>query len=301
MTTDLFNVAQALHRRGHYAQAHQAIIECIESAVNVRHGERLADGLLLFADNLLHYCPEGGDPFTARKAAASEALELFRQLGDTRGEARALLVLSSVDVLNCSSLAAGSLAAASACGDKKVAAGAIRQIANCRSILGDGAEALRLATEAVDIARQEGDGNLLSQCLYTLGIIESDHIGRSKAFGEMVSLRLGGHEELDFACRVAGAASLVIYNDVDLAEKWWNVCLEIARSHGDVSLEGVACRGLAEVASIRGQTAKAEELGALADVLCPTPGASEFERAAEAGNVENAFEVVKSLVAPRKT
>jgi hypothetical protein len=92
-----FERAVEAHRGERYVEANALIIECLESASNIRDGECLAKGLLLFADNLFYHCPEGDNPFEGRRVAAKEALGLFRELGDRRGEARAVLILASWD------------------------------------------------------------------------------------------------------------------------------------------------------------------------------------------------------------
>lgn len=94
-----YKLELALDARAHenYEEAHGLLLDCLASAAERRDGAVLANALLAFADNLLEWCPGDDDPFHSRKCATEEALTVFRGIGDPAGEARALLILASVD------------------------------------------------------------------------------------------------------------------------------------------------------------------------------------------------------------
>ena len=291
--------ATEAHREGRYEEANVLIIECLESAGNIRDGECLANGLLLFADNLLCHCPEGDDPFEGRRVAAQEALRLFRELGDRRGESRALLILASVDFEHGDELANEGLGVAREIGDKPLMAKAMNWIANSLYVSGKKQEGVNLASDAVQIARECNDAELLSRTLFTLGYLTDDVPVRIAAFEEMsrVPERRSG-----FGQRMCMAASLLVDDgEFERAEDLWQRSLAIARELGDVELEGGVLRGQAQLLRARGgDEAKIEELEAMANALGgPVPDLTEFVKATEAGDTRNMLAKVKALLGGR--
>jgi tetratricopeptide (TPR) repeat protein len=292
-----FERAVEAHREERYREANALIIECLESASNIRDGECLANGLLLFADNLLCYCPEGDDPFEGRRVAAQEALRLFRDLGDRRGEARSLLILASVDV--DLDLGEESLKVAREIGDKPLMADAMSWIGNSLYMSGKKQEGVSAASEAVQLARECNDPELLLQTLFTLGLLADDVPVRIAAFEEMASVvpeRRGG-----FGRRLNPAASLLLDDgELELAERLWQVSLSIARDRGDAGAEGSVLLGLASLARKRGDEAKADELEAMGKVLIgPVPDLTEFGKAAESGDGRSALAALKAALGGR--
>lgn len=253
-------------------------------------------GSLLYAENVLWWCPQGKDPFLARKEAANEALQLCRQQSDKRGEAHALLLLSTVDFANGFSLAEESLSVARTADDKVAIANALCQMASYSATLGDKGQSQSLASQAVAVARQQQDADVLARSLDIFALRDADPVRRAQTYREMACLNVT--KKLGFACRLAGAVSVVVDDDPVLATALANRCLEIAQSLGDAELEGLAYRCLAQAARARGETAKAEELEVVASVLCPLPkvDVSAFEKVVAGGDRRATWDAFKAIL-----
>lgn len=292
---DAFDQALTAHRERRYEDAHSLLLDCLESAANIHDGETLANGLLLFADNLLYCCPVGDDPFECRKLAAEEALKLFRDEGDNVGEARALLIIASADFSRGLELATESLRIARELCDNRLSAKAMAWIGNHLSLCGKDQESLAIASEAVQLARQCSDTELLVETLFTLGLVAANQPDtRIAAFEEMAALmpdRKGG-----FARRLTAAASLVMDDDPNRANDWYNRCLPIARELNETSLEAAILTGLSQIARARGEIAKADELEMLGKILLgPMPDFTEFQKAVESGDTDGAMSILKAI------
>jgi hypothetical protein len=274
-----------------YEDAHSLIIECLESAASLDDRERLANALLLLADNLLYCCPEGEDRFAYRKFAAEQALNFFRELDDRRGEARALLTLASVadDGLN---QADASLAITRELDDQETIVKAMCWIANHQSIAGK--ESCDF-TEAIRLARETRSAELLFMALFVQGVInESDCLA---TFSELASLKPAPVWKRKFVRRLNAAASLISQDHADRAEVWWNECLPIAREIGDVSLEGSILLGLSGIVRSRGESAKADDMEAVGKVMLgPIPDFSDFIQAADTKHLPAAMAALQAIV-----
>ncbi|HWB10684.1 MAG TPA: hypothetical protein VG826_15755 [Pirellulales bacterium] len=296
---DQLHLVEEAQRNEQYQEAHAILVECLESARNVRAYERLANALLLFADNLLEWCPEGDDPFERRKMAAEEALKLFSELADKRGEARALLILATVDRERSFELANGALALARQLGDKAITAQAMRYLGNHASIAGQTREALEMASEAVRLAEESGDAELLAEAAFVLGVVTEDQAARIEAFETMARLEARYRRKRRFASRLAAAAGMIADQEQELAIAWNNRCLAIARAVSDPRFEGSVLRGLAQIERARGNTDKAEELEAMSNVMCPLPDMTELVKGAENRDMGMMSEAVKAMLGIR--
>jgi hypothetical protein len=296
---DHLRLVEEAQRGEQYQEAHAILVECLESARNVRDYERLANALLLFADNLLEWCPEGDDPFECRKVAAEEALRLFSGVADKRGEARALLILASVDRDRSSELAHAALAIAQQLGDNIIMAQAMRYLGNRASIAGREREAFEMASEAVRLAEESGDAELLADTAFVLGVVTENQAARIEAFETIARLEARYRRKRRFVYRLSAAAGLISDHDPALAIAWNNRCLAIARAVSDPQLEGSVLRGLAQIERARGNAAKAEELEAMISVMCPLPDMTELIKAAESRDVDAMTEAVKAMLGIR--
>lgn len=295
-TDDNLALAIEARRDERYADAHAHLIECLESAANIGDGERLANALLVFADNVYEWCPEGDDPFEARKAAAEEALSIFRNLGDKKGEASALLILASVDFDRSRGFAEASLTIAREIGDRAMVAQALLQLGNHASLAGNKQDALLTINEAVRLAEEGDDVELLVDSLLALGLVHEDDDARVAAFDAIAKLEGGYRRKRRFANRLSAAASLIDEFAPERAIEWSNQCLAIARNLSDAQLEGSVLCGLAQIERARGNHLKAEELDALSSVMCPLPDLTEVIKAAEARDVQALDKAMRALV-----
>jgi len=94
--------------------------------------------------------------------AANEALRAFRELGNRRGEAMALLTVADAHVLQEEGGDASRAASIAAklfekLGEKAMRAGALNTLSNARILKGDSRGALKAANEARDIFKELGD------------------------------------------------------------------------------------------------------------------------------------------------
>jgi hypothetical protein len=281
MHPDLQPVLEA--REGEdYVVAHVLLMEFLEQSSD-------PDALLLLAENVLEWCPKDEDPFAVRKEAAESALTTFREARDEAGEARALMILATTDRDRSRELANESLTIARKLGDKVLTARALCHLGNNASIAGRNQEAVRTIKEGVRFAEESGDVESLADSLFVLGVS-----GEQEAFERMAQLQ--PMRKRRFARRLAAAASLISDREPELATAWNNRCIAIARAVSDPQFEGSVLRGIAQIERARGNTAKAEELNAMAAVMCPLPDLGDVVNAAEKGDVSQLWKALKTAL-----
>ena len=282
-------------RDDRHGEANALLIECLESASSIRDDECLSNALVLVADNLFHCCPEGENLFERRKMVAQEALRLSRECGNRRGESHALLILASVDA--DLDLGNESLGVAREIGDKPLMAMAMEWISNALWLSGKKQEGVRVASEAVQLARECNAPELLVQTLFTLGLLSGDDVpAQVAAFEEMA--RVPARDNALGRRLVSAATYLVDEGKFDRAESFLQKSLAIARKRGDVGLEGSVLRIQARLLRERGgEEAKAEELEAMANVLGgPVLDLSEAEKVTESGDMQGLLATLKALL-----
>lgn len=291
------NLIRQAQREERYEEAHELLIEYLESASNLRDGERLANGLLAFAENLLYCCPESDDPFEGRKEAAQAALGIFEELGDKRGITNALLILASVDMRFDGRLEREALAVARSIGYVEGAADATRQLGILAHLSGDLEAARNLASEAVSLARTTGDEELLFQTLFFLSVVLSGHERRA-ACEEAVELARKLQSERRFATLLLTMASLLSDDFLDLKERWVSEAMEISQGVEDRALDSGVLYQLSLIASARGDEARAAELKAKSEAISgPMPDISDFTKAMEERDLTKGMEACRAILA----
>ena len=83
----ILDQAREAHNEGRYQEANSILCDYLKST---RGEEQIADGLMLLAENLAFYCPEGDDQLESLRETAALALVLFRKQGRFEEELRAI-------------------------------------------------------------------------------------------------------------------------------------------------------------------------------------------------------------------
>lgn len=278
-----------------YAEAFSLLIDCLESAANTQDAPVMAAGLMAFAENVLEWCPCDSDPFELRRQAAQEALKIFRDIGDRKGEANALLILATVNFDRTKELDEEALAIARQVGDNSLIARALCHLGNEDLISGASQEATQRVAEASEYAEASNDLELVADTVFVLGTVQKGG-ARLAAFERMARLEDCYHRKRRFVRRLSAAASLISEDMPERAAEWFNRCISVARGLSDVQMEGGLLHGLARIERARGNTAKADELQALADVMCPLPDPANVIKAVEARDKLAVQEELMSLV-----
>lgn len=233
--------------------AHDLFTASLEVSHSQHNPAAAARALLALSSNLMWFCPrEIEESDLTVDDLVEEAMQLFRTCGDESGVAKCLRGLGRHEE---------SLAICQRIDDRKGMVRCMDRIAISGAAVGFRDQADDRCGEAIRLAREIGDYELLADVLHTAGICwQGDDARRRSAFVEAARLyRELGYRRGCAECLLT-CAVLVCDDDLDLKEDLLEDARDIWTELGRYSTAAICLDRLADVAAERGDAAKAIEL-----------------------------------------
>jgi len=202
---------------------------------------------------------EGKSEETAR--LAGQALALARQIGDRRGAARALFLLSTLryssgEMDKAETLLEESLALAHASGDPQLVRMALNALGDVYGHRGDSVRAQRAFEECLSLSRELGDLFNVAMHLNNLGTVlhqQGQYAGARSLYQESLEIcrRIGDVAGQAVALSNLGEIALIL-GDRAAAWRYYQQGLEIGRAFQDQWILMVCLNNLGEIAGLGG-------------------------------------------------
>jgi tetratricopeptide (TPR) repeat protein len=243
---------------------------------------------------------DGLDMFTRRQKLGEEALPLAREIGDGALLAEALCAFAAGQSGETAvKMLEESKALAEASGEKALLARALSRLGSTLSLQGDHEHARALNEQALELYQESGDKSGMAGVLFALSIR-----ARGEEKRNYLERALELQRELGAKKRMAEILMLLEaecdIEELDRREAYNQEVLELCRQFGSPIWEASSLKRLAEIARLRGDSARADALEAESKSVYDEP---ELDPALEealqevfgSGDTEKATEVLKQM------
>jgi predicted ATPase/DNA-binding XRE family transcriptional regulator len=219
--------------------------------------------------------------YARAETLSDQGLQLYRRLGDVRGEAAMLVILGSVshytgDYATAWTRYGESLTLFRNEGDEPSISVALNNLANIAKEQGHTAESIALYEESLTIKRRLGDSRGIAIALNNLGTmaLAQEQFDRAADFGEeaLILLRALGDKDVTAAIDTVARAELHRGN-IGRAAELYDEGLRVSHAAGDRELVAFCLEGAGRVAAARGEMARAGTLYGAGEALRAAVGA----------------------------
>ncbi|MFN3652246.1 MAG: tetratricopeptide repeat protein [Armatimonadota bacterium] len=271
----LFDAAEEASRRGDDAAAHQHLTTALELGRERGDVSFEAQALLALGHLAFWYLPEDGGPPAGvrRRQYAERAREIYRELGDRPGEARALRQLASVlPPTQAVPMHEEALALCEAAGDRPGIAESLARLANVLTLTGPKQRAREMKEQALALYRELDDPRGVALVLETLAIGEQDLL-KCRVLLEKPATLYEQAGDLKNAGRAYREAAMLgcADDELDLQESYLLRARPLCAAAGVAIWEAGCLKNLAEIERKRGRLEQAEALEAEARAIYDEP------------------------------